>query len=93
MLKLISIINLAIVSFFITGCNNISSPDDYFKGTLADASGCSKDSINIVTERYEYPSSIWTISCGEQKFECYEKSSGFKQVSGYVSRKMYCDQV
>lgn len=93
MLRITSLINFGMILCFITGCNSINSPDDYFKTTLADASGCEKESINIVAERYEYPSSIWTISCGNKKFECYEQSSGFRQVSGYVSRSMSCDQV
>lgn len=93
MKNIFTVVSSALIGLIISGCNGISTPDDYFKGELAQASGCNQAKIVVESERYVHPSSIWTISCDDKKYDCYQQSYGFKQVSGYVDRKMYCDLI
>lgn len=76
----------------LNGCN-INSPDEYLKQLLTDASDCKSNNLSIIKERYIHPSTIWTVSCGKQKFDCYERRYGFDLTSGNVQSKIQCDVI
>lgn len=78
----------------LSGCGQLSDissmPDKYLKQILADAAECPLKDLEIINQRYKYPSDIWTVSCRDKTYQCREQRYGYDLFSGNMFSEMVC---
>lgn len=81
------------VILILAGCDSLyNMPNQYLLDLLADATECESSDLVIESERYEYPSTIWFVKCGDKRFACSEYRYGFDLTQGNTYTKIFCEK-